>query len=164
MFLNDDVWSPKNKKKDINEWRKRCNGYFYPLLLLGWNNFILIRDHTFFFFFFFLLSHSLTSSSSQSKTLILFQITIMDGDSSWSSRLSSASRRYQAALQSRSGSFFFSPPRFLSLLLNSIFNFFLPLDIDSSSVRVIFDCKCFDFIYIPKINLKLNSSREKIVT
>lgn len=31
------------------------------------------------------------------------QSPAMDGDSSWSARLSSASRRYQSALQSRSG-------------------------------------------------------------
>ena len=35
---------------------------------------------------------------------ILKQRPAMDGDSSWSARLSSASRRYQSALQSRSGS------------------------------------------------------------
>lgn len=35
---------------------------------------------------------------------ILKQRPSMDGDSSWSARLSSASRRYQSALQSRSGS------------------------------------------------------------
>ena len=42
----------------------------------------------------------------------------MDGDSSWSARLSSASRRYQSALQSRSGS-----PSLLSPQFNSFFTF-----------------------------------------
>lgn len=49
---------------------------------------------------------------------ILKQRPSMDGDSSWSARLSSASRRYQSALQSRSGS-----PSLLSPQFNSFFTF-----------------------------------------
>lgn len=144
---------------------EKCIGYFYPLLV-GWK--IVIA----FFFFLWLfvpsfsLSHCLTSST---KTLILsHRNQIMDADSSWTARLSSASRRYQAALQSRSGpsffSFVFAFPQFLKPNFKFL-KFFSFVDTTSSvrtyhGVILISDCGFFD--YILRIDLKLNTSREKI--
>lgn len=105
-------------------------------------------------------SFSVAYFLNKTKTLILLlwdqnqgvqkRREAMDGDSSWSARLSSASRRYQSALQSRSG-FIFS---------SANFNFFLQFFFcgssssfsfrDTGSVRTYegvrrgLNCNCFD--------------------
>jgi len=73
--------------------RHRCvvpSHLSFPLSLLSLSHFLFLRQNP--------------NPNRDRNRNIHKQSQAMDGDSSWSARLSSASRRYQSALQSRSGS------------------------------------------------------------